>query len=197
MSAEVVQLPMRKAPRAVLPHRMSGDAASAPAVRRLLAIRDAAAAREEHDAAVRAALQACSGALAAALTQLRASVTQRLDEVAALATELGLAVAREVVGDALARGQVEPMPIVRRCLEQAATGAEPAELRVTLSPADHALLAGQMAAGEAQWVGIKLLADAALARGVVKVDSGAGRLTYDPREVLERVSQELRKELAR
>jgi flagellar biosynthesis/type III secretory pathway protein FliH len=198
MSREVVQLPMRRAPCAVRPLAVpSCDAAVPAAVRRLLGLRDAAATQGAHDAAVRAAVQGCAMALTTALAQTKTAIEQRLDQVSALATELGLAVAREVVGDALARGHVDPGPILRRCLERATLAGERAELRVAVAPADHALLTAQFAAaGDAQLVGVHLLADATLPRGVVKVDSGAGSLSYDPREVLERVCAELRKELA-
>src|SRR5262245_42370209 len=71
-------------------------------------------------------LQATAQAVQRALQQLQTTVAQRLEQVAATAVELGLAVAREIVGDVLDRGGVDPTPTVARCLRDCVHGADQA-----------------------------------------------------------------------
>jgi hypothetical protein len=40
----------------------------------------------------------------------------------------------------------------------------------------------------------RFVADATVARGGVRAETGSGRLLYDPREVLERICAEVRRE---
>jgi flagellar biosynthesis/type III secretory pathway protein FliH len=124
-------------------------------------------------------------------------VGQRLDEVAAIAVELGLALAREIVGSALDRGLVDPTPTVVRCLRDCVHGSGKADLVVRLHPLDLEGVQQQLAGmselqdevGSARFV-----ADKSVPRGGVRAETGAGRLLYDPSEVLERISAEVRRE---
>lgn len=124
-------------------------------------------------------------------------IAARLDEVAALAVELGLAVARELVGAALQRGLVDPTPVVVRCLRDAVRGSGGGDLVVRLHPEDLAAVQAALQALPAVQEDLataRLLADAGVPRGGVRAETGAGRLCYDPREVLERISAEVRRE---
>ena len=64
------------------------------------------------------------------------TVQQRLDEVAGIAVELGLSIARELVGAALDRGDVDPTPTVIRCLQDCVHGSRSDDLVLKLHPAD-------------------------------------------------------------
>jgi len=160
----------------------------------LLSLRD----REKQRRADAVALQAIAAAATDACEALPRLVGERLDGIAELAVELGLAVAREIVGDALDRGHVDPTPTVVRCLRDCVHGSSRADLVVRLHPDDlgnvqrvlqqHSELADQV--GVAHFV-----ADARVGRGGVRAETEAGRLEYDPRDALERVSAEVRREV--
>ena len=87
-------------------------------------------AREEQRQAEAASLVALSAAARQAIAALPKTVGERLDEVAATAVELGLAVAREIVGTALDRGFHDPTPTVARCLRDCVHGSSKADLVV-------------------------------------------------------------------
>jgi flagellar biosynthesis/type III secretory pathway protein FliH len=132
------------------------------------------------------------------LLNLPGTVNHRLDAVAGMVVELGLAVAGEIVGAALEQGLVDPTPTVARCLREAVHGSDQGDLKIHLHPEDLGLvfdrlqqqpeLHDRLAAAE-------LVADAAVARGAVRAETGAGRLRWDPREVLQRISREIRAEV--
>lgn len=187
MNKDVVHLRMPSAPQAVRVHVPTGSGGGHPTVRRLLQWRDAA----QDQAQARRAVEACAAAIAARLSELRQQVEVRLDEVAALVTDLGLAVAREIVADAIARGGIDPLPIVQRCLRDAVTHGDEAAITLHLTATDRERLA---AAAELQQV--RVVVDPALSPGTVRVQTSAGSLAYDPEEVLRRVSDELRRELS-
>lgn len=128
-----------------------------------------------------------------------AQVGQRLDEVAALAVELGLTLANELVGDALAKGLVDPTPTVVRCLRDCVHGSSRSDLVVRLHPDD--LAAVQTALQDHPEVreevaAARFVADATIPRGGVRAETQAGRLHFDPREVLVRIADEVRREAA-
>jgi flagellar biosynthesis/type III secretory pathway protein FliH len=134
-----------------------------------------------------------------ALADLPAQVGSRLDEIAALAVELGLGVAREIVGQALDQGLVDPTPTVARCLRDCVHGASPADLVVRLHPDDLALVQQRlrgMQELQTEVAAARLVADPTIPRGGVRAETDAGRLRYDPREALERVAAEVRREAA-
>ena len=86
---------------------------------------------------------------------------------------------------------------VARCLRDCVHGSGGAELVVRLNPDDLAAVKTNLAAepelaraaADAQ-----LVADESVPRGGVRAETGAGRLHYDPREVLERICDEVRRE---
>lgn len=155
-------------------------------------------AREKQRAADAAALQAISRSVQQAIAGMPTAVGGRLDEIAGIAVELGLAIAREIVGSAIDRGFVDPTPTVARCLRDCVHGSSRADLVVRLHPADLELVREQLAkmpelADEV--AASRLCADATVARGAVRAETETGRLRYDPREALERVSAEVRREV--
>lgn len=154
--------------------------------------------RERQRAADSAALHTLARSIQQSLQQLPTAVGERLDEIARLAVELGLAVAREIVGDALDKGHVDPTPTVARCLRDCVHGSSGADLVVRLHPADVELVQARLAAMpelSEEVAKARLVADPAIGRGAVRAETGAGRLRYDPREALDRVSAELRREV--
>lgn len=185
MTQDVARLSMSCAPKAVRALVPSG--AEARPARRLLELRDAALEQQS----AREATQACSAALVQQLTELRGLVEERLAAVATLATELGLAVAREIVAVAIDRQTIDPLPAVRRCLQACVTSGERAGMTVYVSAADH-----QRLRSLAELQNVHLAVAPELTAGSVRVHTEAGSVVYDPLEVLQRVSDELRRELS-
>ena len=190
MIADIVCLPMRRAPCALRIVAIGKTSASPASGARLLSLHDAA--HEQRIA--RQAAEACRAAVEQSLHELRHLVDSRLQAIAAMTTELGLAVAREIVGHSLARGTFDPLPVVRRCLQQATTHGERGKFVVRLSPADHARVQQDLASDTARE--LTFLADATLSPGSVRVESDLGAIAYDPAQALQRLSEELRRELA-
>ncbi|MBL8722680.1 MAG: hypothetical protein JNK49_01470 [Planctomycetes bacterium] len=176
-----------------LHRRAATTAPEAPAVRWLLELGQ----RERQRAADAAALAACGRAVQQALHSLPAQVNERLDGLAAQVVELGLAVARELLGQAIDRGLADPTKVVARCLRDCVHGAERGDLVVRLHPADLALvqhgLAAELEVQEAA-AAARFVADASVPRGGVRAETGAGRLRYAPLEVFERMAAAIRRE---
>lgn len=174
-------------------HQPPAGSPAAAKVQWLLGLGDSQRRRE----AEQKSLQSVAQSVERAVATLPAAVHKRLDAIADMVIELGLAVAREVVGEALERGLVDPTPVVARCLREAVHGSSEADLKIHLHPddlgpvldrlSDHPELRQRLTAAE-------LIADASMPRGGVRAETGAGRLRWDPREVLERISQEVRRE---
>jgi hypothetical protein len=170
--------------------------ARSPRLARLLDVRE----RSERERQQHAALVQTLGAIGAALERLPRQVAESLRGVEAIAVELGLTVAREVVGSCLERGLVDPAPIVARCLRAAVAGVETATLVIALHPSDLPLVLNAVESDpelRSAASGCSFEPDPRLARGAVRVGSEAGRMLYDPREVLERIADEVRKESSR
>ena len=160
-------------------------------VRWLLGLGDGARRR----AAETEALQTAAQAVQRALEALPAAVRERLDALAAQTVELGIAIAREIVGQALDRGAVDPTPTVVRCLRDCVHGAMSADLVVRLHPDDLGLVLDNLARTpelQGAVAAAKLVADASLPRGGVQAETGAGRLRYEPLQALERVAEAVR-----
>ncbi len=141
------------------------------------------------------AMQGIAQAVLRATQQSHAMVAQRAEELSALVVELGLAVAREIVGDALDRGATDPTEAVVHCLRDCVHGANDSDLVVKLHPEDHALVSRQLAAMPDLADAVaksKFVADASLGRGEVRASTEAGKLRYDPRETFERVAAAVR-----
>ncbi len=152
--------------------------------------------KQRQDAADREALLSCIGSIEQQLGDIPAHVTDNLGQVAALATEIGLAVAREVVGAAADRGLVDTTAVVKRCLDHAVGGAEPGHIHIQLSPDDLSTVLGCLGSDSSmreRMQQVEFGPDPSLPRGHVRVQSGSGRLVYDPQEVLTRISDEVRK----
>lgn len=154
--------------------------------------------RETQQQREREALERIATALGKSLADLPKEVAARLDQVAGLAVELGLAVAREVVGDALLRGNYDPSATVARCLRDCVHGSRRDDLVVRLHPDDlepvKTRLAGMPDLAE-EFDKARFVADARVPRGAVRAETESGRLRYDPREALERISEEVRREV--
>ncbi len=149
--------------------------------------------REAATAAVRE-LAARARTVVEALPQ---QVGERLDQIAGIAVELGLALANELVGDALGKGLVDPTPTVVRCLRDCVHGSSRADLVVRLHPEDLPLVQQLLPAHpevREEAAAARFVADASVPRGGVRAETGAGRLVYDPREVLQRLCDEVRRE---
>jgi flagellar biosynthesis/type III secretory pathway protein FliH len=156
-------------------------------------------AREKQRAADAAALQTLARSVQQAVQQLPPAVAGRLDEIAGIAVELGLAVAREIVGSALEKGHVDPTPTVARCLRDCVHGSDRSDLVIRLHPADVEMVRRQLvdhAELQEEVAKARFVADATVARGAVRAETETGRLRYDPREALERVCAEVRREVA-
>jgi len=124
-------------------------------------------------------------------------INNRLDEIAGISVELGLAIAREIVGAAIDDGKMDPTPIVARCLRDCVHGSDRGDLVIRLNPED---LAGvktrlaEMTELDEEIAAARFEADATVPSGGVRAETGAGRLRYNPREVLERICDEVRRE---
>lgn len=176
-------------------HPRAGGAASAATGRagQLLDLKDRELRRQAAVAALHQLADAARGAVAAVPQQ----VGERLDQVAGIAVELGLALAREIVGTALDKGLVDPTATVVRCLRDCVHGSSRADLVVRLNP--HDLAAVQTALQghpevQDEVAAARFVADPTIVRGGVRAETAAGRLQYDPREVLERICDEVRRE---
>ncbi|MHC4077570.1 MAG: FliH/SctL family protein [Planctomycetota bacterium] len=152
--------------------------------------------KANQDATDREALLSCIGNIEHQLASIPGQVAANLEQVSALATEIGLAVAREVVGTAVEQGLVDTTAVVMRCLDQAVDDANTSQVRVQLSPDDLSTVLQRLDEHpdmRERMQQFELVPDANLPRGHVRVESGAGRLVYDPQEVLTRISDEVRK----
>lgn len=197
-AGSVARLTLREPIRSLCLHDLRRAEIDGPSARLvwLLNLR----AHQEREEQQHAALTQALRAIRESLASLPGQVQARLEEVKAIAVELGLAIAREVVGDSLERGHVDPGPIVARCLRQIVAGSESTRLFVVMNPMDLSLVLNSIELDPE----LRVLAnacsfdsDAALHRGAVRVTTDAGRLLYDPREALERICAEIRKEIPR
>ena len=167
------------------------DAASQAKVEWLVQLGDRQARRDAETKALQVTVQAIQRTLQA----MNATVASRLDEIAALVVDLGLAGAREIVGNALARGQVDPTPTVIHCLRDCVHGTSGADLSIALNPDDLASVLAKLAERvdlQREVAAAEIVADPALARGAVRAETGTGRLRYDPRETFERIAAAVR-----
>jgi flagellar biosynthesis/type III secretory pathway protein FliH len=177
----------------LLPRRPRAGTPAAAAVTTLLDLGEREARRQAEGEQVQQLVAAAQRTLAELPTQVGA----RLDEVAALAVELGLGIAREIVGNALDRGLVDPTPTVVRCLRDCVHGATATDLVVRLHPEDLLLVQERLRdATEVQEevAAARFVADASIPRGGVRAETDAGRLRYDPRDARERVAAQVRRE---
>lgn len=194
-----MKLPVGRPVRAVRVHRMGNAEAGGQTAHQVQWLLDLQAKAEAERDAQHATMQ-CIGAIVGAVKPLPDLVAQRLDEIGAMVTEMALAVAREVVGEALDRGLVDPTETVQRCLRECVVGSEAGPLRIQLSPADLGPVMEQIDRDpeHRQRLGaVEFVADEGLQRGEVVARTGAGTLHYDPSEVFERLCDAVREEVAR
>lgn len=155
--------------------------------------------REQDRLAESAAVRDVCAAARQAIDALPATVAARVDELSGVAVELGLALAREIVGAALDKGLVDPTPVVLRCLRDCVHGAGKADLVVRLHPQDLAAVQARLrghAEMQQEIADARFVADPVVPRGGVRAETGAGRLLYDPQEALARVCAEVRREVS-
>ena len=175
----------------LLPRHPKPDTEAAEKVRWLVQLGEERKRREVEKQFVTQAAQSIQQGVAG----LTATVNERLDQVAGLAVELGLQLARELVGDALDKGLVDPTPTVVRCLRDAVQGSTDDGLTVYLHPDDLGVVLARLAdvPGLTSLVAsTDFQADSSLQRGAVRAETGSGRLRYDPDEVFARMADAVR-----
>jgi flagellar biosynthesis/type III secretory pathway protein FliH len=191
-----MKLSLTRPLKGLRPHRVPVEETAGPGegAKWIFALRERAGKEARH----RAAVQNCMDGIDRAVESITTSVDRRLDDVAALATELGLALAREILGAALEKGLADPTATVSRCLRESAVGTD-GEIAVFLSPDDLDLVIDELdrqADPPERVARSRFAADPELDRGSVRIETAAGRLLYDPAEVLQRICDEVRQELA-
>tara|TARA_R110002072_G_scaffold174303_1_gene329293 strand:- start:5139 stop:5732 length:594 start_codon:yes stop_codon:yes gene_type:complete len=173
--------------------RGPGGVPESPKARQLLDLEAQNMAREADAQVMRDLLAEARNQIVA----LPGVVNERLEEIAGITVELGLAIAREIVGDALDQGRVDPTPTVARCLADCVHGSDRSDLVIKLHPDDMANVQTRIAQmtelGE-EFAAARFVADATVPSGGVRAETGAGRMHYDPREILERICNEVRRE---
>jgi flagellar biosynthesis/type III secretory pathway protein FliH len=172
-----------------------GQAATDPRAAWLLGLPDVAAREARREAELAATL----AALRAELARVPAQIEANLAQAAGLATEIGLAVAEEVLCAALDRGTIDLTPTVRRCLEEATVGLTDAQIELRLHPEDLSHVMAELGRDPAlreQIARARFIPDLSMPRAAVRIDTGAGRLRYDQREVLARIAREVRAAVA-
>lgn len=189
------EVKLRRPLRGVRLHAVPRDlAASVPHVRKLLDLRADAEARAAADAATRESVSRCALAVESAIGQLPQIVGARFDEIAGVATELGLALARAVVGELVDARAVDVQQVVRRCLEEIADTPANRVVRIKASPDDLGVLNAafvEMPDLAARARGAEFVADPHLGQGTVIVETTAGATFYDPRDAIERICNEV------
>lgn len=173
--------------------RGPGGAPESARARHLLDLEARNLKREADEKVLRDLLAEMRGQVAA----MPGLIGSRLDEVAGIAVELGLAIAREIVGAAIDKGNLDPTPIVVRCLKDCVHGSGGGDMVVKLNPEDLASVKTRLAQTpdiDDEVAAARFVADATVPSGGVRAETGAGRLLYNPREVLERICVEVRRE---
>ena len=170
-----MKLSLTRPLKGLRPHRVPVEGAESPGedAKWIFALRE----RAGKEARRHADVQTCLEGIDRAVDSITAEVDRRLDDVAALATELGLALAREILGAALEKGLADPTPTVSRCLRDLAVGTD-GEIAVFLSPDDLDLVLDELdkqADPRERGARARLAVDAELDRGSVRSETAAGR----------------------
>ena len=191
-----LRTPMHQPLRGIKIHR-APEVAHQPSPRAvwLMSLREA----QVRETRRQAELSATLDGLREQAARLPAVVDHKLGAVAALATEIGLTVAREVVGQAVQQGVIDPAPAVRRCLEEASVGLTGTKLEIRLHPEDLSLVMTELEGDPLLRDKVEcatFVPDPGLSRAAVRIDTESGRLKYECGEVLDRISQEVRGSLA-
>jgi flagellar biosynthesis/type III secretory pathway protein FliH len=173
--------------------RGTGGVPESPRARQLLDLESQNMRREADAQVMRDLLREARDQVAA----IPGILSTRLEEIAGITVELGLAIAREIVGAALDQGNIDPTPTVARCLADCVHGSDRGDLVIKLNPEDMANVQTRIATmtelGE-ELAAARFVADRTVPPGGVRAETGAGRMHYDPREVLERICNEVRRE---
>lgn len=144
----------------------------------------------------RQATNACVQQITSELDKTSAIVLENLTAITSLATELGLSLAREIVGEALDKGIVDPTPTVLRTLQSMVLSAEDAGIKIAISADDFSLVVARLQEQpefRAYAEQVEFTLDPGLARGSVRIETGSGRLQYEPQEVLAKLCDEVRR----
>ncbi|MHC5062357.1 MAG: FliH/SctL family protein [Planctomycetota bacterium] len=144
----------------------------------------------------RQAAKACLDQISSELSKTGDIVLENLTAVTRLATELGLCLAREIVGEALDKGIVDPTATVLSTLQSMVLSAEDAGIRIAISAEDFSLVVASLQdlpefAAFADRVEFSV--DPTLPRAAVRIETGSGRLQYEPQEVLAKLCDEVRR----
>ncbi len=154
--------------------------------------------RAQTEAQRQEAFATCLEGIARAVESMTTAVDGRLEEIAALSTELGLALAREVLGAALEKGLADPTATVERCLKESTVGPNE-DVAVFLAPDDLSEVLDRLESHpdlREHAARVRFTADPGLGRGSVRIETASGQLLYDPAEVLQRICDEVRREMA-
>ncbi len=131
------------------------------------------------------------------LDSLREEVGRRLEEWRPFLVELALKAAERVLHTALDRGDYDLSPLVTRLLERARNASTGGGITVAVNPADLSYLVERLSTGggAAMDPDVRFEASADVPRGNCRIITDQGRLTFDPEEFFEAVSNAVREEL--
>jgi flagellar biosynthesis/type III secretory pathway protein FliH len=132
--------------------------------------------------------------LAEAGAKLDAMRAEERRNLARFGVEVAMAVARHVVGTAVAAGSHDPKALVEALLEEALPGLGTGPLQVAVSPADLTALEDFAGAGAPASVAgrIRVVADPALPRAACRIRSGGAETLADPEMRLAAIGEKLR-----
>ncbi len=131
------------------------------------------------------------------LASLREEMDRRLEEWRPFLVELALKVAERVLHAALDRGDYDLSPLVAHLLERARNASTGGGITVAVNPADLSYLVERLSlgGGVAADPEVRFEASGELPRGSCRISTEEGRLTFDPHEFFQTVSDAVREEL--
>jgi hypothetical protein len=140
------------------------------------------------------AIRAAARSLRAAAAGLPRQLEERIDGLAGLVLDLGLAIAEQVLQTRIERGELKLLPILRRILAEVVEGGKSVRATAHVNAEDLAAFAEFLRGeqGDAGQDGLRFEVDTTLARGCLRVETSAGVWHYNPREVVARLREELK-----
>lgn len=178
--------------RGIRLHSVPNDPAKVPQrVRWLLDLHAQVENERQAREARRAVLERALAGIETALSEVPGVVRAKLEEVAGIATELGLALAREVVSEIVDRDLGDTASTILRCLEETVPGAS---ARIYVAPDDLAAVTASFAEFpelDERIAAANFFTDPALGHGCVRIESDVACTTYDPRQAIENICAEV------